>query len=211
VRPISIRTGVLPRTHGSALFTRGETQAMVVTTLGTERDEQIIDAWTASAASLHAALQLPALLRRRDWAASAARAAARSATARLAKRCEGWSCRSTRSSPTRSVSSPRSPSPTAPARWRASAALAVADGRRRADQAPVAGVAMGLIKEGEDFAVLTDILGDEDHLGDMDFKVAGTADGINVLQMDIKIDGHHPEIMECRPEAGQGRPHAHPW
>jgi polyribonucleotide nucleotidyltransferase len=123
-------------------------------------------------------------------------AAAKSATASWHGAPFTRCCRPRKSSPTPSASCPRSPNPTARRRWHRLRRVAGADGCRRAAEAPVAGIAMGLIKEGEKFAVLSDILGDEDHLGDMDFKVAGTEDGITSLQMDIKITGITEEIMK---------------
>ena len=197
VRPITIETGILPRTHGSALFTRGETQAIVVTTLGTDRDAQKIDA-------LEGEYKQPFMLhynfppycvgetgrvgspKRREIGHG--RLAYRGIAAALPNMEEyPYSVRVvseiTESNGSSSMASVCGTS------------LSLMDAGVQM-KAPVAGVAMGLIKEGEDYAVLTDILGDEDHLGDMDFKVAGTDSGITALQMDIKIDGITREIME---------------
>ncbi|TLY79150.1 MAG: polyribonucleotide nucleotidyltransferase [Gammaproteobacteria bacterium] len=148
VRPITVKVGVMPRTHGSALFTRGETQALVLTTLGTTRDAQIIDA-------LEGERREPFMLQASVCGTS----------------------------------------------------LSLMDAGVPI-KAPVAGVAMGLVLEGSRYQVLTDILGDEDHLGDMDFKVAGTRDGVTALQMDIKVEGVTPEIMRVALEqARAGRLH----
>ncbi len=197
VRPISIRTGVLPRTHGSALFTRGETQALVVATLGTGRDEQIIDALTGEYTDrfmLH--YNMPPFAtgetgrvgspKRREIGHG--RLAKRALMACLPSKEEfGYTIRVvseiTESNGSSSMASV------------CGGSLAMMDaGVPMKDH--VAGIAMGLIKEGNRFAVLTDILGDEDHLGDMDFKVAGTTRGVNALQMDIKIQGITKEIMQ---------------
>ncbi|MCU0842890.1 MAG: polyribonucleotide nucleotidyltransferase, partial [Thiobacillaceae bacterium] len=197
VRPIAIRTGVLPRTHGSALFTRGETQAMVVATLGTGRDEQIIDALTGEYTDrfmLH--YNMPPFAtgetgrvgspKRREIGHG--RLAKRALLACLPTKEEfGYTIRVvseiTESNGSSSMASV------------CGGSLAMMDaGVPMKDH--VAGIAMGLIKEGNRFAVLTDILGDEDHLGDMDFKVAGTVRGVNALQMDIKIQGITKEIMQ---------------
>ncbi len=197
VRPITVRTGVLPRTHGSALFTRGETQALVVATLGTERDSQIIDALEGSYREpfmLH--YNFPPFCvgetgrvgspKRREIGHG--RLAKRGVLACMPNMAEfPYSIRVvseiTESNGSSSMASVCGTS------------LALMDAGVPM-KGPVAGVAMGLIKEGDEFAVLTDILGDEDHLGDMDFKVAGTAEGVNALQMDIKIQGITKEIME---------------
>lgn len=209
VRPITIRTGVLPRTHGSALFTRGETQALVVATLSTMRDAQTVDALTGEYRDrfmLH--YNMPPFAtgetgrtgspKRREIGHG--RLAKRALTACLpaeedfdyAIRVVSEITESNGSSSMASVCG-------------GSLALMDAGVPMRAH---VAGVAMGLIKEGNRFAVLTDILGDEDHLGDMDFKVAGTANGINALQMDIKIEGITKEIMEVAlRQAREGRLH----
>ncbi len=209
VRPIEIRTGVLPRTHGSALFTRGETQALVVATLGTARDEQIIDALegeyrdrfmfhynmppfatgeTGRVGSpkrreighgrLAKRALIPVLPKSEDFAYSI----------RLVSEI-------TESNGSSSMASV------------CGGCLALMDAGVPI-KAHVAGVAMGLILEGNRFAVLTDILGDEDHLGDMDFKVAGTANGVTALQMDIKVQGITKEIMQVAlAQAKEGRLH----
>ncbi|MDZ4098961.1 MAG: polyribonucleotide nucleotidyltransferase [Methylophilaceae bacterium] len=209
VRPISIRTGVLPRTHGSALFTRGETQALVVATLGTGRDEQIIDALQGEYKDrfmLH--YNFPPYCtgetgrvgtpKRREIGHG--RLAKRALVAVLPSQEEfGYTFRlvseimeSNGSSSMASV---------------CGGTLALMDAGVPI-KAPVAGVAMGLIKEGNRVAVLTDILGDEDHLGDMDFKVAGTEEGVTALQMDIKITGITKEIMQVAlSQAKEGRLH----
>jgi polyribonucleotide nucleotidyltransferase len=197
VRPIVIRNGVLPRTHGSALFTRGETQALVVATLGTGRDEQIIDALQGEYRDrfmLH--YNMPPYAtgetgrvgtpKRREIGHG--RLAKRALLAVLPSPDEfGYSMRVvseiTESNGSSSMASV------------CGGSLALMDAGVPL-KAHVAGIAMGLIKEGNRFAVLTDILGDEDHLGDMDFKVAGTEDGITALQMDIKIQGITKEIMQ---------------
>jgi polyribonucleotide nucleotidyltransferase len=197
VRPIVIRNGVLPRTHGSALFTRGETQALVVATLGTGRDEQIIDALQGEYRDrfmLH--YNMPPYAtgetgrvgtpKRREIGHG--RLAKRALLAVLPSPDEfGYSMRVvseiTESNGSSSMASV------------CGGSLALMDAGVPL-KAHVAGIAMGLIKEGNRFAVLTDILGDEDHLGDMDFKVAGTEGGITALQMDIKIQGITKEIMQ---------------
>ncbi|MES2238593.1 MAG: polyribonucleotide nucleotidyltransferase [Pseudomonadota bacterium] len=197
VRPIAIRNGVLPRTHGSTLFTRGETQALVVATLGTGRDEQIIDALQGEYRDrfmLH--YNMPPYAtgetgrvgtpKRREIGHG--RLAKRALIAVLPSAEEfGYSMRVvseiTESNGSSSMASV------------CGGSLALMDAGVPL-KAPVAGIAMGLIKEGNRFAVLTDILGDEDHLGDMDFKVAGTEAGITALQMDIKIQGITKEIMQ---------------
>ena len=196
VRPITIRTGVLPRTHGSALFTRGETQALVVATLGTGRDEQIIDALMGEYRDrfmLHYNMPPYATGETGRMGASKRREIGHG---RLAKRALlatlpsaeefGYSMRVvsevTESNGSSSMASV------------CGGSLALMDAGVPM-KAHVAGIAMGLIKEGNRFAVLTDILGDEDHLGDMDFKVAGTEKGITALQMDLKIESITKEIM----------------
>ncbi len=209
VRPISIRTGALPRTHGSALFTRGETQAMVVATLGTARDEQIVDALMGEyrdrfmfhynmppyATGETGRVGSP---KRREIGHG--RLAKRALLAVLPNAEEfAYSLRVvseiTESNGSSSMASV------------CGASLALMDAGVPT-KAHVAGIAMGLIKEGNRFAVLTDILGDEDHLGDMDFKVAGTDRGITALQMDIKIQGITKEIMAVAlSQAREGRMH----
>jgi polyribonucleotide nucleotidyltransferase len=197
VRPITIRTGVLPRTHGSALFTRGETQALVVATLGTGRDEQTIEALTGEYSDrfmLH--YNMPPFAtgetgrvgtpKRREIGHG--RLAKRALLACLPSKEEfGYTVRVvseiTESNGSSSMASV------------CGGSLALMDAGVPMKE-HVAGIAMGLIKEGNRFAVLTDILGDEDHLGDMDFKVAGTKNGVNALQMDIKITGITKEVMQ---------------
>ena len=209
VRPISIRTGVLPRTHGSALFTRGETQALVVTTLGTERDSQIIDALEGErreAFMLHYNFP-PFCVGELGRVGSPKRREI--GHGRLAKRGVLACMPSTVDFPysIRVVSEITESNGSSSMASVCGTSLSLMDAGVPL-KAPVAGVAMGLIKEGEQFAVLTDILGDEDHLGDMDFKVAGTVNGINALQMDIKIDGITREIMEIAlAQAKDGRMH----
>ena len=209
VRPIDIRTGVLPRTHGSALFTRGETQVLAVATLGTGRDEQIIDAIAGEYREnfmLH--YNFPPFCtgetgrfgatKRREIGHG--RLAKRALIAVLPKpedfsytiRLVAETMESNGSSSMASV---------------CGGSLALMDAGVPV-KTHVAGIAMGLIKEGNRFAVLTDILGDEDHLGDMDFKVAGTENGVTALQMDIKILGITGEIMKVAlSQAAEGRRH----
>ena len=197
VRPIDVKVGILPRAHGSAIFTRGETQAIVTTTLGTGRDAQIIDAIEGERKDpfmLHYNFP-PFCVGETGFIGSTKRReighgklARRSIQAVMPSQDDfGYVIRVvseiTESNGSSSMASVCGTS------------LALMDAGVPI-KAPVAGVAMGLIKEGDDFAVLTDILGDEDHLGDMDFKVAGTADGITALQMDIKIQGITREIMD---------------
>jgi polyribonucleotide nucleotidyltransferase len=209
VRPISIRNGVLPRTHGSALFTRGETQALVVATLGTARDEQIIDALQGEYRErfmLH--YNMPPYAtgetgrvgspKRREIGHG--KLAKRALAAVLPSADEfAYSIRVvseiTESNGSSSMASV------------CGGSLALMDAGVPL-KAHVAGIAMGLIKDGNRFAVLTDILGDEDHLGDMDFKVAGTDRGVTALQMDIKIQGITKEIMAVAlSQAREGRMH----
>jgi polyribonucleotide nucleotidyltransferase len=209
VRPITIRTGVLPRTHGSALFTRGETQALVVATLGTGRDEQVIDALQGEFKDrfmLH--YNMPPYAtgetgrvgtpKRREIGHG--RLAKRALIAALpAKEDFDYTMRVvseiTESNGSSSMASV------------CGGCLALIDAGVPM-KAHVAGIAMGLIKEGNRVAVLTDILGDEDHLGDMDFKVAGTDNGITALQMDIKITGITAQIMQVAlAQAKEGRTH----
>jgi polyribonucleotide nucleotidyltransferase len=209
VRPITIRTGVLPRTHGSALFTRGETQALVVVTLGTGRDEQVIDALQGEFKDrfmLH--YNMPPYAtgetgrvgtpKRREIGHG--RLAKRALLAALPTPEEfGYTVRIvseiTESNGSSSMASV------------CGGSLAMMDAGVPLKN-HVAGIAMGLIKEGNRVAVLTDILGDEDHLGDMDFKVAGTDDGITALQMDIKITGITAQIMQVAlAQAKEGRAH----
>ncbi|MCP3869941.1 MAG: polyribonucleotide nucleotidyltransferase [Gammaproteobacteria bacterium] len=197
VRQIKVRTGVLPRTHGSALFTRGETQALVVTTLGTERDAQIIDALEGTYREpfmLHYNFP-PFCVNETGRVGSPKRREI--GHGRLAKRGILACMPGLDNFPyaIRVVSEITESNGSSSMASVCGTSLSLMDAGVPI-KAPVAGVAMGLIKEGDDFAVLTDILGDEDHLGDMDFKVAGTAAGVNALQMDIKIDGITREIME---------------
>jgi polyribonucleotide nucleotidyltransferase len=209
VRPISIRTGVLPRTHGSALFTRGETQALVVTTLGTERDSQIIDALEGERREpfmLHYNFP-PFCVGETGRVGSPKRREI--GHGRLAKR----GVLAVMPGPDSFPYSIRVVSEITESNGSSSMASVCGTSLSLMDagvpiKGGVAGVAMGLIKEGDQFAVLTDIMGDEDHLGDMDFKVAGTAEGINALQMDIKIEGITKDIMETAlAQAKEGRMH----
>jgi len=207
VRQITVRTGVLPRTHGSALFTRGETQALVVTTLGTARDAQIID---ALGGTYHEPFMLhynfpPYCVGETGMVGSPKRREI--GHGRLAKRGVLGVMPTQEEFPytIRVVSEITESNGSSSMASVCGTSLSLMDAGVPL-KAPVAGIAMGLIKEGDDFAVLTDILGDEDHLGDMDFKVAGSADGICALQMDIKIDGITREIMEqALAQAKEGR------
>ena len=207
VRPITVRTGVLPRTHGSVVFTRGETQALVVTTLGTGRDAQIIDAIEGT--------RKENFMMHYNFPPSSVGETGRVGTpkrreighGRLAKRGVQAVMPSLDDFPyvIRIVSEITESNGSSSMASVCGASLALMDAGVPL-KAPVAGIAMGLIKEGDNFAVLTDILGDEDHLGDMDFKVAGTTDGITALQMDIKIDGITTEIMsQALDQAKDGR------
>ena len=209
VRPISIRLGVLPRTHGSVLFTRGETQALVIATLGTKSDEQIIDSVMGEHRDrfmLH--YNMPPFAtgetgrfgspKRREIGHG--RLAKRSLVATLPKHDDFQYTIRIVSEITESNGSSSMASVCGGSLAMMDAGVPVSD--------HVAGVAMGLIKEDNKFAVLTDILGDEDHLGDMDFKVAGTEKGITALQMDIKIQGITKEIMQVAlAQARDGRLH----
>jgi polyribonucleotide nucleotidyltransferase len=209
VRPITIRTGVLPRTHGSALFTRGETQAMVVATLGTERDAQVIDALSGEYKDpfmLHYNFP-PYSVGETGFVGSPKRREI--GHGRLAKRGVAAVLPNMAEFPyvIRVVSEITESNGSSSMASVCGSSLALMDAGVPI-KAPVAGIAMGLIKEGNEFAVLSDILGDEDHLGDMDFKVAGSENGVTALQMDIKIDGITPEIMKVALEqAKQGRLH----
>lgn len=209
VRPISIRTSVLPRTHGSSLFTRGETQAIVVATLGTERDAQTIDALEGERKDtfmLHYNFP-PYSVGETGMVGSPKRReighgnlAKRSITPVLPTAKEF-------SYVLRVVSEITESNGSSSMATVCGTSLALMDAGVPI-KSHVAGVAMGLVKEGEKFAVLTDILGDEDHLGDMDFKVAGTADGVTALQMDIKIEGINETIMhQALNQARDGRMH----
>ena len=209
VRPITIKTGVLPRTHGSALFTRGETQALVVTTLGTGRDAQIIDALTGERKepfmlhynfppfSVGETGMMGSPKRREIGHGNLARRGIQAVMPDMNNfpyviRVVSEILESNGSSSMASV---------------CGTSLALMDAGVPI-KASVAGVAMGLVKEGDRFQVLTDILGDEDHLGDMDFKVAGTRTGVTALQMDIKINGITKEIMQIAlDQAKAGRLH----
>ncbi len=209
VRQITVRTGVLPRAHGSALFTRGETQALVVTTLGTERDSQIID---ALAGSYREPFMLqynfpPFCVGETGRVGSPKRREI--GHGRLAKRGVLGVMPDLNEFPysLRVVSEITESNGSSSMASVCGSSLALMDAGVPT-KAPVAGIAMGLIKEEDKFAVLTDILGDEDHLGDMDFKVAGSTDGVTALQMDIKIDGITKEIMEIAlAQAREGRLH----
>jgi len=209
VRPITVKVGVLPRTHGSALFTRGETQALVVTTLGTGRDAQLIDAlegerrepfmlhYNFPPFSVGETGMMTGPKRREIGHGNLARRGVLAVMPDMAKfpyvvRVVSEILESNGSSSMASV---------------CGASLAMMDAGVPL-KAPVAGVAMGLVLEGSRYKVITDILGDEDHLGDMDFKVAGTRDGVTTLQMDIKVEGITPEIMKVALEqAKEGRLH----
>ena len=207
VRPIHIRTGVLPRTHGSALFTRGETQALVVTTLGTGRDAQIIDAIEGSykeSFMMHYNFP-PSCVGETGRVGSPKRRDI--GHGRLAKRGVLAVMPHMDDFPyvLRVVSEITESNGSSSMASVCGASLALMDAGVPL-KAAVAGIAMGLIKEDNGFAILSDILGDEDHLGDMDFKVAGTTDGITALQMDIKIDGITTEIMQkALDQAKEGR------
>lgn len=209
VRPIHIETGILPRTHGSASFTRGETQALVVVTLGTERDSQIIDALQGDYRDrfmLHYNFP-PYCVGETGRVGSPKRREI--GHGRLAKRALKAVIPSQEDFPytIRIVSEITESNGSSSMATVCGASLALMDAGVHTS-APVAGVAMGLIKENDQFAVLTDILGDEDHLGDMDFKVAGTTAGVTALQMDIKIDGITREIMQqALAQAKQARLH----
>ena len=197
VRQITVRTGVLPRTHGSALFTRGETQALVVTTLGTARDAQIIDALDGTYREpfmLHYNFP-PYCVGETGMVGSPKRREI--GHGRLAKRGVIGVMPSEEEFPytIRVVSEITESNGSSSMASVCGTSLSLMDAGVPI-KAPVAGIAMGLIKEGDNFAVLSDILGDEDHLGDMDFKVAGSENGICALQMDIKIDGITKEIMQ---------------
>ncbi|MEM7401487.1 MAG: polyribonucleotide nucleotidyltransferase [Pseudomonadota bacterium] len=209
VRPISVRTGVLPRTHGSALFTRGETQAVVVTTLGTGRDAQIIDAIEGEYKDnfmLHYNFP-PFCVGETGFVGSPKRREI--GHGKLAKRGIQAVVPSEEEFPyvLRVVSEITESNGSSSMASVCGTSLSMMDAGVPL-KAPVAGIAMGLIKEGDDFAVLSDILGDEDHLGDMDFKVAGTTEGVTALQMDIKIEGITKEIMDkALTQAKDGRLH----
>ncbi|QJQ05437.1 polyribonucleotide nucleotidyltransferase [Undibacterium piscinae] len=209
VRPISIRTGVLPRTHGTALFTRGETQALVIATLGTARDEQKIDALMGEFTDrfmLH--YNMPPFATGETGRVGTPKRR-EIGHGRLAKRAllAAMPAAEDFSYSVRLVSEITESNGSSSMASVCGGCLALMDAGVPM-KAHVAGIAMGLIKEGNKFAVLTDILGDEDHLGDMDFKVAGTAEGITALQMDIKIQGITKEIMKVAlAQAKEGRVH----
>lgn len=197
VRPIEIRTGVLPRTHGSALFTRGETQALVAATLGTERDAQRIDALAGEFEDrflLH--YNMPPFATGETGRVGSPKRR-EIGHGRLAKRALVAVLPTKEEFPytLRVVSEITESNGSSSMASVCGGCLSLLDAGVPL-KAHVAGIAMGLIKDGNRFAVLTDILGDEDHLGDMDFKVAGTSTGITALQMDIKIQGITKEIME---------------
>ncbi len=208
VRPISCEVGILPRTHGSALFTRGETQAIVTATLGTSDDEQRIESLDG--------LQRERFMLHYNFPPFSVGETGRIGTGRreighgkLAWRAIHSSLPSKEAFPYtfRVVSEITESNGSSSMATVCGTSLALMDAGVPIKQ-PVAGIAMGLIKEGDDFSVLSDILGDEDHLGDMDFKVAGTKDGITSLQMDIKITGITFEIMEqALSQAKNGRVH----
>ncbi|HYD79297.1 MAG TPA: polyribonucleotide nucleotidyltransferase [Paucimonas sp.] len=209
VRPISIRSSVLPRTHGSALFTRGETQALVVATLGTARDEQKIDALMGEYSDrfmLH--YNMPPFATGETGRVGSPKRR-EIGHGRLAKRA----LQAVLPSPEEFSYSIRLVSEVTESNGSSSMASVCGGCLSLMDagvplKAHVAGIAMGLIKDGGKFAVLSDILGDEDHLGDMDFKVAGTATGVTALQMDIKIQGITKEIMQVAlAQAKEGRMH----
>jgi len=208
VRPITIRMGVLPRAHGSALFTRGETQALVVATLGTERDAQTVDALEGE--------YKEGLILHYNFPPYCVNEIGRIGTPKRREIGHGRLAR-------RSIQAV-TPAKTFPYSIRLVAEITESNGSSSMAsvcgsslalmdagipiKAPVAGIAMGLIKEGDNFVVLTDIIGDEDHLGDMDFKVAGTVNGVTALQMDIKIEGINKDIMEIAlAQAKEGRLH----
>ncbi len=209
VRPINVEVGALPRTHGSAIFTRGETQALVTTTLGTGRDAQIVDALAGERREpfmLHYNFP-PFSVGETGFMGSPKRREI--GHGNLARRGIKAVMPDLEAFPyvLRIVSEVLESNGSSSMATVCGTSLSLMDAGVPI-KAPVAGVAMGLVKEGEKFAVLTDILGDEDHLGDMDFKVAGTASGVTALQMDIKINGITPEIMRVALEqAKAGRLH----
>ncbi|HVJ62870.1 MAG TPA: polyribonucleotide nucleotidyltransferase, partial [Tahibacter sp.] len=209
VRPIDVRVGVLPRTHGSALFTRGETQALVTVTLGTTKDSQIIDAPEGESKDtflFHYNFPPYSVGETGRMAGPKRREIGHG---RLAKRGVQAVKPTLESFPyvLRVVSEITESNGSSSMASVCGSSLAMMDAGVPLI-APVAGIAMGLVKEGDDFVVLSDILGDEDHLGDMDFKVAGTDAGVSALQMDIKIDGITEEIMRVAlDQAKRGRLH----
>ncbi len=209
VRPITVKTGVLPRTHGSALFTRGETQAIVAITLGTARDGQVIDAVAGEYKEnflFHYNFPPFSVGECGRFGAPKRREIGHG---RLAKRGVLAVMPSLEAFPytIRVVSEITESNGSSSMASVCGSSLALMDAGVPV-KSPVAGIAMGLVKEGDRFVVLSDILGDEDHLGDMDFKVAGTAEGISALQMDIKIEGITEEIMkQALQQAKAGRLH----
>jgi polyribonucleotide nucleotidyltransferase len=209
VRPITVKVGVLPRTHGSALFTRGETQALVVTTLGTARDGQVIDAVEGESKDnflFHYNFPPYSVGEVGRMAGPKRREIGHG---RLAKRGVLAVMPSLEAFPytVRVVSEITESNGSSSMASVCGSSLALMDAGVPM-KSPVAGIAMGLVKEGDAFVVLSDILGDEDHLGDMDFKVAGTSEGISALQMDIKIEGITKEIMQVAlTQAKAGRLH----
>ncbi len=209
VRPISVKAGVLPRTHGSALFTRGETQAIVVTTLGTARDGQIIDAVSGEYKEnflFHYNFPPYSVGECGRFGAPKRREIGHG---RLAKRGVLAVMPTIEEFPytIRVVSEITESNGSSSMASVCGSSLALMDAGVPV-KAPVAGIAMGLVKEDDRFVVLSDILGDEDHLGDMDFKVAGTSEGVSALQMDIKIEGITEEIMkQALEQAKAGRLH----
>lgn len=209
IRPISCEVSLLPRTHGSALFTRGETQALVVATLGTSSDEQKVDALVGEQSKrfmLHYNFPPFSVGEARPLRGPGRREIGHGA---LAERAVFAVVPEASEFPytVRVVSEVLESNGSSSMATVCGATLSLMDAGVPI-AAPVAGIAMGLIKEGEDIRILSDILGDEDHLGDMDFKVAGTADGITALQMDIKITGVTKEIMQqALYQARDGRLH----
>lgn len=208
VRALDVRTGVLPRTHGSALFTRGETQAMVTATLGTQRDAQIIDSLLGEKKDnflLHYNFP-PYCVGETGFVGSPKRREI--GHGKLAKRGIAAVMPSVDEFPytVRVVSEITESNGSSSMASVCGTSLALMDAGVPI-KSSVAGIAMGLVKEGDDFVVLSDILGDEDHLGDMDFKVAGTSEGITALQMDIKIEGITKEIMQIALNQAQGARH----
>lgn len=209
VRPITIKPGFLPRTHGSALFTRGETQALVVTTLGTDRDAQTVEALDGEGREtfmLHYNFPPYSVGETGQMGSPKRREIGHG---NLAKRALRAVLPSESDFPyvLRVVSEITESNGSSSMATVCGASIALMDAGVPLKK-HVAGIAMGLIKEGDNFAVLTDILGDEDHLGDMDFKVAGTTDGVTALQMDIKIDGITEEILKMAlNQAKEGRLH----
>ncbi|MBD1555611.1 polyribonucleotide nucleotidyltransferase [Vibrio sp. S9_S30] len=205
VRALDVRTGILPRTHGSSLFTRGETQAIVTATLGTQRDAQIIDELTGERKD-HFLLHYnfpPYCVGETGFVGSPKRREI--GHGKLAKRGIAAVMPSIEEFPytVRVVSEITESNGSSSMASVCGTSLALMDAGVPI-KASVAGIAMGLVKEGDDFVVLSDILGDEDHLGDMDFKVAGTNEGITALQMDIKIEGITKEIMQIALNQAQG-------